>query len=99
MTVVPSWAWPLCPNALDCPLSNSASELQRLASHMAEHPPPGLSGLGPLGVVFLWASLGSVVSKTLTRFHVATLGRRIKAMKKTMWADLHVGKFSRVITH
>lgn len=45
---------------------------------------------------------GSVVSKTLTRFRVATLGRRTGCffcMKKTLWADLHVGKFSRVITH
>lgn len=42
---------------------------------------------------------GSVVSKTLTRFRVAALGRRTGCffcMKKTLWADLHVGKFSRL---
>lgn len=41
---------------------------------------------------------GSVVSKTLTRFHVATLGRTGCFLhEKTLWPDFHVGEFSRVI--
>lgn len=42
-------------------------------SHVVEHPPPGLGAWAPEGGVFV-GKPRSVVSKTLARFHVATLG-------------------------
>ena len=68
-------------------------------SHVVEHPPPGLGAWAPGGGVFV-GKPRSVVSKTLARFHVATLGLESLGAfcMKTLWPDSYVGKFSRVIT-
>lgn len=78
---------------------NYASSASFLMSHVVEHPPPGFGAWAPGSGVFV-GKPRSVVSKTLARFHVATLGlERLGAFcMKTLWPDLYVGKFSRVIT-
>lgn len=62
--------------------------------HMVESSPPGLYGLGPRGGVFV-GKPGFVVSKTLTRFYVACLGRRPGCFlqEKSLVPDSQVGEF------
>lgn len=90
-----SLAWPVFSDALLFAGSEFSSECLAWLSILT----PGSEGPG----LWEWCVCGqawSVVSKMLTRFHVATLGRRIGCFlhkEKTLWSDLHVGEFSRVI--
>lgn len=86
-----SLAWPVFSDVLLFAGSECLARLSTLT--------PGSEGPG----LWEWCVCGqawSVVSKMLTRFHVATLGRRIGCFlhkAKTLWSDLHVGEFPRVI--